>query len=314
VLHVPLPFVLVPIIFYTEATLVLRIRARNDHCLDMPIEYWWLFPLGLVIGAFGTLIGAGGGFILVPILLLVYPNEKTELITGISLAVVFFNALSGSLAYARMKRVDYKSGVIFALATIPGAILGALSTAYIPRGIFDLMFGILMIVAAVYLWASTSQESEIRNHRDAHGHFSPASYWIKRDLIDAEGIRYHYEYNPAIGVLLSVFVGFVSSLLGVGGGFIHVPALAHLLDFPVHIATATSHFVLAIMSLTGTLVHIAQGVFVRGIRRMAILAIGVLIGAQAGAWMSNRVGGRMIIRGLAVALAFVGIRLIFSGL
>src|SRR5919106_4850228 len=98
----------------------------------MPFHYLWLLPLGLLIGALGTLIGAGGGFILVPILLLVYPNEKTELITSISLAVVFFNALSGSSAYARMKRIDYKSCVIFSIATIPGAILGALSTAYIP--------------------------------------------------------------------------------------------------------------------------------------------------------------------------------------
>jgi len=88
----------------------------------MPLTYLWLFPLGLAIGAFGTLIGAGGGFILVPILLIVYPNENTELITSISLAVVFFNALSGSVAYARMKRIDYKSGIIFAVATIPGGI------------------------------------------------------------------------------------------------------------------------------------------------------------------------------------------------
>ena len=133
-----------------------------------------------------------------------------------------------------------------------------------------------------------------------------------RDLTDAEGVRYHYAYNPVTGVLLSLVVGFISSLLGVGGGFIHVPILTRLLDFPVHIATATSHFVLAIMSLTGTLVHVAQGVFVRGLRRTALLAIGVLIGAQAGAWMSNRVGEKMIIRGLAVALAFVGVRLIIS--
>jgi uncharacterized membrane protein YfcA len=70
----------------------------------MMTEYLWLFPLGLLIGTFGTLIGAGGGFILVPILLLVYPNEKAELITSISLAVVFFNAMSGSAAYARRSR------------------------------------------------------------------------------------------------------------------------------------------------------------------------------------------------------------------
>jgi uncharacterized membrane protein YfcA len=278
----------------------------------MPAEYLWLLPLGLLIGAFGTLIGAGGGFVLVPILLLVYPNEKTELITGISLAVVFFNALSGSLAYARMKRVDYKSGILFSIATIPGAILGALSTAYVPRGVFDLLFGVLMIVAAIYLWTSGGEESAVRSYRKGDSDSDPRRRRMLRDLTDAEGVRYHYAYNPVTGVLLSLVVGFISSLLGVGGGFIHVPILTRLLDFPVHIATATSHFVLAIMSLTGTLVHVAQGVFVRGLRRTALLAIGVLIGAQAGAWMSNRVGGKMIIRGLAVALAFVGVRLIVS--
>ena len=278
----------------------------------MPAEYLWLLPLGLLIGAFGTLIGAGGGFVLVPILLLVYPNEKTELITGISLAVVFFNALSGSLAYARMKRVDYKSGILFSIATIPGAILGALSTAYVPRGVFDLLFGVLMIVAAIYLWTSGGEESAVRSYRKGDSDSDPRRRRMVRDLTDAEGVRYHYAYNPMTGVLLSLVVGFISSLLGVGGGFIHVPILTRLLDFPVHIATATSHFVLAIMSLTGTLVHVAQGVFVRGIRRTTMLAIGVLIGAQGGAWMSNRIGGKMIIRGLAVALAFVGVRLIVS--
>jgi uncharacterized membrane protein YfcA len=86
------------------------------------------------------------------------------------------------------------------------------------------------------------------------------------------------------------------------------------LNFPVHIATATSHFVLAVMALTGTLVHVARGAFEHGIRRTAILAVGVLLGAQIGARLSNRVGGRWIIRGLALALVFVGIRLIWSEL
>jgi len=282
----------------------------------MPIQYLWLLPLGLVVGAFGTLIGAGGGFILVPILLLLYPKENTELITAISLAVVFFNALSGSIAYARMKRVDYKSGITFSIATIPGAILGALSTAYVPRRIFDLIFGVLMIIAAVFLWLSAKEDHSTSPSVNVApiSAKAAASHLTQRHLVDAEGVHYHYAFDIRIGIVLSVFVGFVSSLLGVGGGFIHVPALARLLNFPVHIATATSHFVLAVMALTGTLVHVAQGVFVRGVRRTALLAIGVLIGAQAGAWLSNRVGGKAIIRGLAVALAFVGIRLIISEL
>ncbi len=281
----------------------------------MPYSYIWLFPLGILIGAFGTLIGAGGGFILVPILLLLYPNENTELITSISLAVVFFNALSGSWAYSRMKRVDYQSGTIFAIATIPGAILGAVSTAYLPRYAFDIIFGVLMIVAGIFLWVSAKDDhahAQARSSGPVSGK-QPAR-WTVRDFVDADGVHYHYEYNPVIGIVLSIFVGFVSSLLGVGGGFIHVPALSRLLNFPVHIATATSHFVLAVMALTGTLVHVASGAFEHGIRRTAILAVGVLLGAQVGARLSNRVGGKWIIRGLALALVFVGIRLIWSEL
>jgi uncharacterized membrane protein YfcA len=281
--------------------------------LDIPLNYLWLFPLGILIGAFGTVIGAGGGFILVPILLLLYPDENTELITSISLAVVFFNALSGTWAYSRMGRIDYKSGIMFAAATIPGAILGAISTAYLPRHAFDIFFGIIMIAAAVFLWLSAKDDHPVGPRPPTHtSDNGSTARLIVRDFIDADGTRYHYAYNPVIGVVLSVFVGFISSLSGVGGGFIHVPALTRLLNFPVHVATATSHFILAVMALTGTLVHVASGVFAHGVRRTAILSVGVVIGAQAGARMSNRVGGRAIIRGLAMALVFVGLRLLFT--
>src|SRR6266481_4436166 len=158
----------------------------------MPLTYLWLFPLGLAIGAFGTLIGAGGGFILVPILLIVYPNENTELITSISLAVVFFNALSGSVAYARMKRIDYKSGITFSIATIPGAILGALSTAYVPRRIYDLIFGVLMIIAAVFLWLSAKEDHSTNPRLNVAPPSAKAeSRLTERHLIDADGVHYH---------------------------------------------------------------------------------------------------------------------------
>jgi uncharacterized membrane protein YfcA len=64
------------------------------------LQYIWLIPLGLLIGMLGTLIGAGGGFVLLPVLLLLYPDADPDTVTSISLAVVFFNALSGSWAYA----------------------------------------------------------------------------------------------------------------------------------------------------------------------------------------------------------------------
>jgi uncharacterized membrane protein YfcA len=269
-------------------------------------QYLWLIPLGFLIGAYGTLIGAGGGFVLMPLLLLLYPNQSPEIITSISLAVVFFNALSGSWAYARVKRIDYKSGLLFAIASVPGAILGALSTAYIPRRPFNAVFGVFMIAASVILLLYPSRAREMIGNR--------GSYHIARSLVEKDGSVHTFSYNPRVGVGLSFFVGYFSSLLGIGGGIIHVPLLVHLLNFPVHIATATSHFILAIMALTGTVVHIVTGSFSHGVRRTITLAIGVLLGAQVGALLSNRVQGSWIIRGLAIALGFVGIRILIMAL
>ncbi|MHB9099305.1 MAG: sulfite exporter TauE/SafE family protein [Syntrophales bacterium] len=270
----------------------------------MPLEYLWLIPLGFVVGTYGTLIGAGGGFVLVPFLLILYPRETPETITSISLAVVFFNALSGSVAYARMKRIEYRSGLIFSAATIPGAILGALVTAYLSRRLFDTIFGLLLMAASVYLTIKPGVHVKQvwpcpPNHRECI-------------MTDANGTTHRFSYHQRLGIVVSMAVGFLSSLLGIGGGVIHVPVLVQLLNFPIHIATATSHFVLTNMALTGTLTHIATGAFAHGIRRTILLAVGVMLGAQLGARLSDRTQGTWIIRGLAIALGAVGIRLLMT--
>ncbi len=270
------------------------------------VSYPWLLPLGILVGAFGTLIGAGGGFLLVPLLLLLYPNDSPETITSISLAVVFLNALSGSAAYARMKRIDYRSGLIFAAAAVPGAILGALVTSYLPRRVFDAIFGLVLVVIAGLLLANVSP--------DGRGPVGAGPGHTQRTIVDADGDQYTYSYNLGLGVLLSVVVGFLSSLLGIGGGIIHVPGLVYLLNFPPHIATATSHFILAFLALAGTGVHVSTGAFVHGVRRTAWLGAGALVGAQAGARLSTRVHGKWIIRSLALGLAFVGIRILLLAL
>ena len=263
----------------------------------------WLIPLGFVVGAYGTLIGAGGGFVLVPVLLLIYPEEAPQLITSISLAVVFFNATSGSIAYARLKRIDYRSGLLFAAATVPGAVLGALTTEHIPRRLFNGVFGVVLIAISVYLLIRPKRESAARGRCPA-GHTT-------RTIVDSEGVAHTFTFRPWVGVVLSLFVGYLSSLLGIGGGIIHVPALVHLLNYPAHIATATSHFILAIMALTGTGVHVATGDFSSGVLTTLYLGVGALVGAQLGAKLSTRLRGVWILRGLAIALGFVGIRILF---
>ncbi len=238
-----------------------------------------------------------------PILLFMYPKESPDILTSISLAVVFFNAASGSYAYGKMKRIDYKSGFIFSMATIPGAVLGVYTVSLINRGAFNIIFGILLIAVSIYLMARPDIASIVR--------IGAIEKHTKRTITDAEGNTHNYSFHLSTGIMISVIVGFISSLLGIGGGIIHVPAMVSLLNFPVHVATATSHFVLAIMALVGTIVHIINGTFMSGLLTTIPVAIGVLIGAQFGARLSNKIHGKWIIRGLAGALGLVGIRMLF---
>ena len=109
---------------------------------------------------------------------------------------------------------------------------------------------------------------------------------------------------------MSTVFGFISSFFGIGGGFLYVPALVYLLRFPIHIATATSLFVLTITAFTGSVTHVAAGLFQHGFRRVIALSTGAIIGAQLAARFSRRIRGEWIIRSLAAALGLVGLRLV----
>jgi uncharacterized protein len=273
------------------------------------LAYWWAYPLltllGGAIGTYGTLIGAGGGIFLVPTLLILYPQESPNTIASISLAVVFFNAASGTIAYARMRRVDYHAGLLFALATVPGAILGAYATSFLSRQLFDLILSVVILsLATLLILRPNPQLHPVRLPR----------YALTRHFTDAKGINYDYAFSTPRGIGLSFLIGWFSSMLGIGGGAFHVPVLVYLLHFPLHVATATSHFTLAIMSLIGSVTHVVMGDFSHGVRRTLALAVGVLLGAQLGAQLSQRFRGVTLIRILALGLVLFGLRLVIQAL
>lgn len=262
-----------------------------------------MLPLGAAVGAFGTLVGAGGGFVLVPILLLIYPDASAEDVTATSLFVVCANAASGTLAYARQRRIDYRSGAWFAIATLPGAVAGAIVVAYIPRRAFDGIFATVLVALGLWLTLRAGATA-IRSPVSGRG-------VVRRMLRDARGNTFVYSFQLWKGVVLSMLIGFVSSLLGIGGGVIHVPVMATILHFPIHVATATSQFVLMFMAAEGSGVHFLTGAlgWNEWLGHGLLLSAGAVPGAQAGAWFAQRVHQRIIVRALSAALVLVGARL-----
>ena len=265
-----------------------------------------LLVLGLVVGVYGTIIGAGGGFVLTPLLLMLYGDKGAEEITAISLAVVFANAVSGTQAFARQRRIDYGAALLFALATLPGAVIGALATGLLPRRLFEALFAALLLSVAVVLFARPAPRT-VRARRERRH--------LLRVHTDASGDTYQYSYDPVLGAGLGLVVGFTSSLFGVGGGIIYVPAMVILLRFPVYLATATSTFILMFTAAAGALVHLLAGHYRGNGSEVLALSAGVVVGAQAGAMLSARFGGSAIVlRLLSLALVAVAVRLLAGAL
>ena len=247
------------------------------------LSFLWLGLLGVAIGTFGTIIGAGGGFILLPVLLILYPDEPPEVVTGISLAVSFCNALSGTIAYARQKRINYRAAILFSLTSVPGAILGASLTGLFNRPLFQTAFGVILLASAIFLIV----KPEAKNQQ-------------KTDVIS---------FNLPLGLALSFAIGVVSGLFGIGGGIMHVPMMTQILSFPVHMATATSHFVVTISTISADASRIVDGTLAPFAGLIISLSLGAVIGAQIGAILSRKFSSKLITRLLAGGLALMSIRL-----
>lgn len=262
----------------------------------------FLIIFGFIVGGYGTIIGAGGGFALVPLLLILYPRQSPEIITAISLTVIFFNALSGSIAYIKMKRVDYRSSFIFAAATLPGAFIGVYCVKFIGRHTFDIIFAVLLAALSLFLIVKSNGKNEDK---------IPAGLGAKRYMVCADNKIYEYSVKEPLGFALSLFVGFFSSILGIGGGIIHVPVLIYLLKIPCHISTATSNLILMVMTFAAAAYHFYLGDLTGKYWLILYLSIGMIIGAQFGAELSGRFQGSLIVKLLAGALMLVALRLLF---
>lgn len=242
--------------------------------------------LGIATGTFGTLVGLGGGIILIPVFLLLFGWSPQHAVAT-SLCVVFFNALSGMIAYIRQNKVYYDAAIRFAICTIPSALFGSYIAHFFTGNTFRIVFGCFMIAAALFLFYRRQKIVPTPT-------FDPSTF----------------TYNRPLGMGASVGAGFLSSVLGIGGGIIHVPTMIYALGFPAHIATATSTFVLAISSLVGVVSHFALGHVL--IAPALAIGIGAVIGAQLGARIAIHTKPTSIMSLLTLAQIVVGIQLILG--
>lgn len=275
----------------------------------IPLPYFGLSALGFGLAAYGTLIGTGAGFMLMPMLLLLYPHHNPSELAAVSLGCILLSTVSGTAAYARMEQVDYKSALLFSATTLPASILGTMATAYVPRQCFEGVFALFILCLALFLIMRPKAVG--RRMRKASGADSgPGAMHITKSV---NGILFDYEYDRTIGMAVFFALGFIVSFLGIGGGSLILPALIYFMDFPEFIAGGTTQLIVAVVCLAGTITHTGLGsIHVWGLNHLAAIGIGMLIGAQMGAFLSMKIKGGWIVRSLAAALAAAGIRMVFA--
>lgn len=252
--------------------------------------------IGGVAGTLGSLVGLGGGFVIVPLMTFLY-GVPSRFVAGTSTAVIVINALASSLVYRKQRRIDVRSGLAFAAASVPGAFVGARISTVLPARQFDLWFGILMICVSLLL---LFKPAEIKRPL-----FPPTT---TRTLVDASGNTHTYRFNLWFGVAASFFVGFLSSLFGIGGGVVMVPTMVLLLGFPAHIAVATSMFNVLVSSVVGAVSHAFEGNILW--IDAAFLAIGAWVGGQLGPRLSSRVSATWLLRFLSILMIVAAIRFV----
>ncbi|GAA0428785.1 sulfite exporter TauE/SafE family protein [Lentibacillus halophilus] len=240
----------------------------------------------------GSLVGMGGGVILIPSLLFLHQYSDMfswatpQVIVGLSLISMVFTAFSSTLSYYKNDRIHVKIGLLFLTGSIPGSVLGAWLNQFVNADYFSLYFGFLMIALSFVFLIKKKQQT------------------------NAEPLRTN---NPIVSVFfISLIVGIISGLFGIGGGSIIVPAMIFLFGLSIHTAAATSMFIILFISIISAITHIVLGHVAWAY--VLLFVLGAWIGGTTGAKVNQLINSNILEWILRLLLIVVGIRLIIEGM
>jgi uncharacterized protein len=236
---------------------------------------WLLVLLGLLLGTVMGLLGGGGAILAVPLLLHVVGVGLGEA-ASTSLLVVLVGSCAGLLAHRGSGRVQVRTGLRFAFLGVAGAAAGSVLAAQLPDPPLVGAFAVLLAIAGVAMLRGGLPVTR--------GVTTPAGRWRVLGLATA--------------------LGFVTGLLGVGGGFLVVPVLVLALGLPVHAATATGLLVLAVTSVVALVARLGVGLAIDPVVAGWLVG-GTVVGAIVGARLSGRVPATALRTGFAALLLLV---------
>jgi uncharacterized membrane protein YfcA len=251
---------------------------------------------GIAAGAFGALLGLGGGILIVPILTLAFGVPLATAV-GTSLICVIATSTGAAAVNVRANRADVRLGITLAAGTVVGALSGAIVAGILPERVVAALFAVLLSYTAF-----TMARGLVRPARDG-----TAEGLVDPSLPDGPGAPAYRTRRLPAAVGGSFLAGNVSGLLGVGGGIVTVPLLHLLMRAPMRVAVTTSNFMLGITAAAGASTYLFRGDV--DPRLAAPVVLGVAAGAAIGAAASARLRSTWLTALFVVVVVFVAIQM-----
>lgn len=278
---------------------------------EMSANIFVFLAMGGAVGFLSGMFGVGGGFLMTP--LLIFAGIPAAVAVGTETAQILAASVSGALAQWRRRNVDVKMGVILLSGGLVGSVIGVQLVRVLRRlGVFDAFVSacyvtFLGVIGTLMLIESTNSIRRARAGRVASGRRPGQHNWVHGLPLKMRFTRSKLYISALPPLLLGLFVGLLAAIMGVGGGFIMVPAMIYLLRMPTNVVVGTSLFQIVFLTAATTVLHASQNQNVDVVLAVILMAGGV-VGAQFGAVAGERLKGEQLRFLLAAFILAVCVR------
>ena len=279
---------------------------------EMSVNIFLILGMGGGVGFLSGLFGVGGGFLMTPLLIFIGIPPAVAVATEANQIVA--SSVSGVLAHWRRGNVDIKMGMLLLIGGVIGSTFGVwLFTLLKGLGQIDLVIklsyvvflgiiGALMLVESINAMRAKKSKTRKRSHTHNWMHGLPFKMRFRKSRLYISAI---------LPIAIGIFVGILSAIMGVGGGFVMVPAMIYLLGMPTAVVVGTSLFQIIFVTANVTILQSVSNQTVDFILALLLL-IGAVIGAQFGARFGAKMQGEQLRGLLALIVIAVCLKLTFD--
>jgi uncharacterized protein len=282
---------------------------------EMSVSVITFLALGATVGFLSGLFGVGGGFLLAP--LLTFLGIPAGVAIATSTSHVAASSVSSAMTHYRRGNVDVKLGLVMLAGGLFGTYLGVNFVKILTaRGLFELTVSLTYViflgtVGTIILFEGINASRKPRAPGGASLRKPGQHGWIERLPLKMRFPRSKLYISAVPPVVIGMFVGFISAIMGIGGGFVMIPALIYLLRVPTGLVIGTSLFQIVFVSATATVLHAVENKSVDIVLAVILIAGGVL-GAQFGTMASEKLRGEHLRVLLGALILLVAARMAFD--